>query len=546
MTNEWIDWTDSRLRPPLRTGCNAFLNNNNSYNSKCSSLGNKMKTQQLRVKDVPTQMPPLTPGTNKKLAEVLKASFASWEKEVQNCNITKDPRQWTAEHVSYWLKWAIKEFSLESTNIEPFLRMRGRDMVALGREKFLAIAPPFTGDILWEHLEILQKECEKPMEEQQANSYDAVCADYLGNQRLNSSQLAQEYSSDKINNYSIHQSGYNTPQDRSDNSPPPPTQSSGSNTMLPPTSIPQQQQHTPGSGGGGGGGNSGGGGGASSTGGQNHNSANLNYMQMAMRNSAVFHHPTQLKEEPSNAGYGNMGGQDDIQQNFSGLSHLGHYDENEYHSLPSQDHQSQSSSYLENSPDFYPGVIDNKYGSYGRTRYHDYSDFNPYDAPPFQTVPGSTPNSTDQWGAHPGHNPAAAYMTSMGFDKALLGSYPTQGGVPCFTGSGPIQLWQFLLELLMDKTCQNFISWTGDGWEFKLADPDEVARRWGIRKNKPKMNYEKLSRGLRYYYDKNIIHKTAGKRYVYRFVCDLQNLIGYSPEELCAKYDLKTEKKDDE
>lgn len=40
---------------------------------------------------------------------------------------------------------------------EPFSKMRGRDMVALGKEKFLAIAPPFTGDILWEHLEILQK-----------------------------------------------------------------------------------------------------------------------------------------------------------------------------------------------------------------------------------------------------------------------------------------------------------------------------------------------------------------------------------------------------
>lgn len=60
----------------------------------------------------------------------------------------------------------------------------------------------------------------------------------------------------------------------------------------------------------------------------------------------------------------------------------------------------------------------------------------------------------------------------------------------------------------------------------------QVARRWGRRKNKPKMNYEKLSRGLRYYYDKNIIHKTAGKRYVYRFVCDLQNLLGYAAEEL--------------
>ena len=45
----------------------------------------------------------------------------------------------------------------------------------------------------------------------------------------------------------------------------------------------------------------------------------------------------------------------------------------------------------------------------------------------------------------------------------------------------------------------------------------QVARRWGYRKNKPKMNYEKLSRGLRYYYDKNIIQKTGGKRYVYRW-----------------------------
>ncbi|XP_075046970.1 ETS translocation variant 2 [Mixophyes fleayi] len=92
-------------------------------------------------------------------------------------------------------------------------------------------------------------------------------------------------------------------------------------------------------------------------------------------------------------------------------------------------------------------------------------------------------------------------------------------------GSGPIQLWQFLLELLQDSSCQKLISWTGNGWEFKLSDPNEVARRWGRRKNKPRMNYEKLSRGLRYYYHKNIIHKTGGQRYVYKFVCDLQELL---------------------
>ena len=117
--------------------------------------------------------------------------------------------------------------------------------------------------------------------------------------------------------------------------------------------------------------------------------------------------------------------------------------------------------------------------------------------------------------------------------------------------SGPVQLWQFLLELLSDKTFQHIIAWTGAGWEFKLKDPDEVedrsekslsyitdpqvAKRWGCRKNKPKMNYEKLSRGLRYYYDKNIIQKTGGKRYVYRFVCDMQNILGQTPQQFFAR-----------
>lgn len=46
---------------------------------------------------------------------------------------------------------------------------------------------------------------------------------------------------------------------------------------------------------------------------------------------------------------------------------------------------------------------------------------------------------------------------------------------------------------------------------------DEVARKWGERKSKPNMNYDKLSRALRYYYDKNIMTKVHGKRYAYKF-----------------------------
>nr|CAD7256773.1 unnamed protein product [Timema shepardi] len=201
-------------------------------------------------------------------------------------------------------------------------------------------------------------------------------------------------------------------------------------------------------------------------------------------------------------------------------------------------------------------------GTSSRYPHHDgYSDgySSPYESSPFQTVPSSVGES---WVGGPGDltsHPHPAFMqgppprdglgtangdTKPALQASMLAGY--SGGGPCFTGSGPIQLWQFLLELLTDKSCQGFISWTGDGWEFKLTDPDEVARRWGIRKNKPKMNYEKLSRGLRYYYDKNIIHKTAGKRYVYRFVCDLQNLLGYSPEEIHSMVDLKPEKKEDD
>nr|CAD7427163.1 unnamed protein product [Timema monikensis] len=84
-------------------------------------------------------------------------------------------------------------------------------------------------------------------------------------------------------------------------------------------------------------------------------------------------------------------------------------------------------------------------------------------------------------------------------------------------GSGQIQLWQFLLEMLADSSNAACITWEGTNGEFKLTDPDEVARRWGERKSKPNMNYDKLSRALRYYYDKNIMTKVHGKRYAYKF-----------------------------
>ncbi|XP_078484079.1 transcription factor protein [Ciona intestinalis] len=84
-------------------------------------------------------------------------------------------------------------------------------------------------------------------------------------------------------------------------------------------------------------------------------------------------------------------------------------------------------------------------------------------------------------------------------------------------GSSQIQLWQFLMELLTVSSNAPCIAWEGVTGQFKMVDPDEVARRWGERKSKPNMNYDKLSRALRYYYDKSLMTKVHGKRYAYKF-----------------------------
>ncbi|XP_016417309.1 transcriptional regulator ERG isoform X1 [Sinocyclocheilus rhinocerous] len=120
---------------------------------------------------------------------------------------------------------------------------------------------------------------------------------------------------------------------------------------------------------------------------------------------------------------------------------------------------------------------------------------------------------------------SAAIMTKTEEQRAQLDPYQILGPTSSRLAnpgesqrcSGQIQLWQFLLELLSNSSNSSCITWEGTNGEFKMTDPDEVARRWGERKSKPNMNYDKLSRALRYYYDKNIMTKVHGKRYAYKF-----------------------------
>ncbi|CAM5174760.1 unnamed protein product [Eretmochelys imbricata] len=97
-------------------------------------------------------------------------------------------------------------------------------------------------------------------------------------------------------------------------------------------------------------------------------------------------------------------------------------------------------------------------------------------------------------------------------------------------GSRQIQLWHFILELLQKEEFHHVIAWQqGEYGEFVIKDPDEVARLWGRRKCKPQMNYDKLSRALRYYYNKRILHKTKGKRFTYKFNFSKLLFVTYPP-----------------
>lgn len=96
-----------------------------------------------------------------------------------------------------------------------------------------------------------------------------------------------------------------------------------------------------------------------------------------------------------------------------------------------------------------------------------------------------------------------------------------QTGTPNYSNSlcKQIQLWQFLLELLANPTeYKDIIEWQGHEFgEFEINDSEKLAILWGQRKSKPQMNYDKLTRALRYYYNKDILEKKKGKRYTYTF-----------------------------
>ncbi|CAG0884436.1 unnamed protein product [Cyprideis torosa] len=580
-------------------------------------------------KDIPAaQIPPLTPGTNKKVSDALMKSFACWEEERVKRNIAKDPWSWSEADVCCWLSWAVQEFSLSGIQDFQNLNMKGEEIFAIGKEGFLERTPPYVGDILWEHLDILQKEIARDQERghdqtvESSSTMASVSPSGAPSTQFEvTSDLSTLLCSTPCEDPDPPSNLHTLASASMDRRPIPPLIQCSADGSFPsifeatsiPSSIrqdyevrsyvtrpPPSDSVTP--------------------------SPSVEFQRrfprlfqpiFSLTPAGYMAQHLAVVRAVSDANRLMKSCNDVYGKDSSGAPiQAPHYEDSNRDSLtphqmydPDQEYQppqyvepllngshtpapfyppsTSAGHYSSKTPDpptsrwlpgrflscdyppEYPQMVaapaaapDNGYQTPAVTvevqgtdpwRPHHHASYTQMQANhgrevpscPSSTSPGQPPQNSQQFQQNklPPLYPSYFQDVKPTLTPAMPGNYNTGGQMgPCFTGSGPIQLWQFLLELLTDKSAQEFISWTGDGWEFKLTDPDEVARRWGVRKNKPKMNYEKLSRGLRYYYDKNIIHKTAGKRYVYRFVCDLKSLLGFTPEDIHAMVELKPER----
>ncbi|KAF4523472.1 hypothetical protein B566_EDAN004541 [Ephemera danica] len=123
------------------------------------------------------------------------------------------------------------------------------------------------------------------------------------------------------------------------------------------------------------------------------------------------------------------------------------------------------------------------------------------------TLSPTTPNTPFSPGLSPGFRGAREF-------------FPNDSGTPEPNTNGRL-LWDFLQQLLNDPAQRyiNYIAWKSrETGVFKIVDPAGLAKLWGIQKNHLSMNYDKMSRALRYYYRVNILRKVQGERHCYQFL----------------------------
>lgn len=129
-------------------------------------------------------------------------------------------------------------------------------------------------------------------------------------------------------------------------------------------------------------------------------------------------------------------------------------------------------------------------------------------------------DSEDSMAASPVAPPTPTSRAPISPSGVPTSSKPEEAGDGSPSTNGRL-LWDFLQQLLNDpgQRYTSYIQWKNkDTGVFKIVDPAGLARLWGIQKNHLSMNYDKMSRALRYYYRVNILRKVQGERHCYQFL----------------------------
>lgn len=106
-----------------------------------------------------------------------------------------------------------------------------------------------------------------------------------------------------------------------------------------------------------------------------------------------------------------------------------------------------------------------------------------------------------------------------------------------------MQLWEFVLHLLELSKYPTAIFWTDrEKGVFHISQPELVAGAWGSYREVPAMNYDKMSRALRYYYERKILDKIGG-RMMYKFTSNVMRQVKEIRDEEAAKQNASHKKK---
>merc|ERR1712117_246668 len=97
---------------------------------------------------------------------------------------------------------------------------------------------------------------------------------------------------------------------------------------------------------------------------------------------------------------------------------------------------------------------------------------------------------------------------------------PSKNPVPQQRKKGStLKISQWIVKLLRDpETNPSVIMWEDEPkGKFRVINSTAFAQLWAVEKKNPAMNYEKLSRAMRYYYRNKEIEMVKGERLTYKF-----------------------------